>query len=131
MFQSVHQTMNIITPGRSSMNPLHHCLQGDRCSLEGHQGPQQDELRVPSPLTAWSGRKGMECPCVLHCRNTSIDFHFVFPAMTGVLAELCVVSSWSGQFLSACSWEGLVHLKITVVSQHLVPIAQCSLHWIM
>ena len=22
------------------MNPLHHCLQGDLCSLEGHQGPQ-------------------------------------------------------------------------------------------
>ena len=56
------------------------------------------------------------------------DFHLVFPAMTGVLAELCVVFSWSGQFLSACSWEGLVHLKTTVVSQHLVPIAQCSLH---
>ena len=112
------------------MNPLHHCLQGDLCSLEGHQGPQQDELRVPSPLTAWSGRKGMECPVSFTAGTHQHDFDFVFPAMKGVLAELCVVFSWSGQFLSACSWEGLVHLKITVVSQHLVPIAQCSLHWI-
>ena len=109
------------------MNPFHHCFQGDLYSLEGHQGPQQAELRVPTP--SQPGVAGREWSVLVSftAGTHQHDFHVVFPAMTGVLAELCVVFSWSGQFLSACSWEGLVHLKTTVVSQHLVPIAQCSL----
>ena len=73
MFLSVGQTMNVITPGRSSMNPLHHCLQGDLYSLEGHQGPQQAELRVPTP--SQPGVAGREwsvlCPSLQEHMNTT------------------------------------------------------------
>ena len=65
------------------MNPLHYCLQGDLCSLEGHQGPQHTELKAASPLTAWNGRKGMEFPCVLHCRNTSTRLPLCLPCHDG------------------------------------------------